>query len=76
MRHLQFISEFTTDIRFIAGHENIVADAMSGIAATTAALSFAQVAQVQEIDLGIKQYLKYLLPTISLRLQKTALPTA
>jgi Integrase zinc binding domain len=71
MRHLQFISEFTTDIRFIAGRENIVADAMSRIAATTAALSFAQIAQAQEIDMEMKQYL---LPTSALSLRQTQLP--
>jgi cleavage and polyadenylation specificity factor subunit 1 len=35
-KHLDFISQFTTDIRHISGQENIVADALSRIEAITA----------------------------------------
>ena len=70
-RHLQFISEFTTDIQFIAGRENIVADAMSRIAAMSAALSYAQVARAQETDREIQEYR---LPGSSLNLVPTPLP--
>ena len=35
-KHLDFISQFTTDIRHISGHENIVADALSRVEAITA----------------------------------------
>lgn len=70
-RHLQFISEFTTDIQFISGRENVVADAMSRIEAISAEISFAQVAKAQETDVEMKQYL---LPASSLRLRQTPLP--
>lgn len=70
-RQLQFISEFTTNIEYIAGRENIVADAMSRIAAMSAALSFPAVAQAQESDPDLRQHL---LPTSALRLQQTPLP--
>ena len=70
-RQLQFISEFTTDIQFIAGRENLVADALSRIAAMSAAISFAQVAEAQKTD---QEMQRFLLPTSSLRLQQTPLP--
>ena len=52
-RHLSFISEFTADLRHVAGKENVVADALSRPAAAVAPaprgqVDFAQLAKAQE----------------------------
>ena len=44
-RHLSFIAEFTSDIQYIRGKHNVVADALSGIqAVTTPAIDLYQLA--------------------------------
>lgn len=35
LRHLDFISQYTTDLRYVVGAENVVADALSRVAAIT-----------------------------------------
>jgi len=54
IRHLDFIAQFTTDIRFVEGSENAAADALSQIAinATTSqpALDFEEIALAQQSD--------------------------
>jgi len=37
--HLDFISQFTTDIRHISGRDSVVADALSGVAAVSTSVS-------------------------------------
>lgn len=49
LRHLQYISEFTTDIQYISGNDNIVADALSRIN-SIALIDFAQIVDAQEND--------------------------
>jgi len=48
--HLDFISQFTTDIRHISGQENIVADALSRLEAITAPVRHDSLAAAQADD--------------------------
>ena len=48
--HLDFISQFTTDIRHIRGQENVVADALSRVEAITAPVTHDVLAAAQETD--------------------------
>lgn len=48
--HLDFISQFTTDIRHISGQENIVADALSRVEAITAPPTHDALAAAQDED--------------------------
>lgn len=50
IRHLDFISQFTTDIRHIAGAANATADLLSRIASITSEIDFERLASDQEID--------------------------
>lgn len=51
-RHLCYISEFTTDIRHIAGKENVVADALSRplLSALHEGINYTDLAQAQAAD--------------------------
>ncbi|CAK1585830.1 unnamed protein product [Parnassius mnemosyne] len=57
-RYLDYISQFTTDIRHIAGKENVVADALSRIDEITEAINYEALARDQEIDLELQGLLK------------------
>ena len=57
-RHLDFISQFTTDIAHISGAENIVADALSRIEQLAATIDFAAVARSQLNDDELQHYLR------------------
>ncbi|XP_076256094.1 uncharacterized protein LOC143193654 [Rhynchophorus ferrugineus] len=58
-RHLDFISQFTTDIRHISGQDNIVADAPSRIdEITSPAVNFEALAASQERDEELRSYLE------------------
>jgi hypothetical protein len=48
--HLDFISQFTTDIRHISGQKNVVADALSRVKSVTAPPSFDALATAQTRD--------------------------
>jgi len=48
--HLDFISQFTTDIRHISGQDNIVADALSRVEVITAPVTHEALAAAQESD--------------------------
>lgn len=66
-RHLDYISQFTTDIRHIAGKDNVVADTLSRIDEITTPLDLDLLAKAQTTD----PELKHLLETGSaLRLEK------
>lgn len=71
-RCLDFIGQFTTDIRHISGKFNIVADALSRIESITHGLDYHKLAQSQETD----EELKELLTTsdTGLQLKKLVLP--
>ncbi|KAG8178678.1 hypothetical protein JTE90_025599 [Oedothorax gibbosus] len=51
-RQLDFISQFTTDIRYIKGSENIVADTLSRISSISmpSPIDYEQIAQAQQND--------------------------
>ena len=60
IRHLDYISQFTTDIRHIKGNENVVADALSrielnAISNASPSLDYAIVAEHQQDDDELKQ---------------------
>ena len=57
IRHLDFVSQFTTDIRHVSGNENPVADALSRITTLTpsSTIDFAAMAHAQRSDEELKQ---------------------
>ncbi|XP_061729197.1 uncharacterized protein LOC133534126 [Cydia pomonella] len=70
-RHLDFISQFTTDIRHISGKDNVVADALSRIEELEAPVSLETIAQHQASDPELQQLLS---SGSSLHLQKLYVP--
>jgi len=48
--HLDFISQFTTDIRHISGQDNVVADAPSRVEAISTSVSPEALAEAQDTD--------------------------
>lgn len=72
-RYLDFISQFSTDIRFVAGKDNIVADTLSRIEELSTPLDYHRLAQAQETDVELQTLL---VDGSSLQLQKVFLPDA
>lgn len=70
-RHLDYIAQFTTDIRHISGKNNIVADTLSRIEEMELPVTLDTLAKAQASDTELSQYLK---EGTSLRLQKQELP--
>lgn len=70
-RHLDFISQFTTDIRHISGKDNVVADALSRIEELEVPVSLETIAQHQASDPELQQLLDN---GSSLQLQKLHVP--
>lgn len=70
-RHLDFISQFTTDIRHISGKNNVVADTLSRVDELEAPVSLADLAESQASDAELAEYLA---DNRSLRLEKKELP--
>eukprot|EP00794_Sanderia_malayensis_P005072 gene5072-biopygen4130 len=76
-RHLDYISQFTADIRHVTGKENVVADALSRMelnavqTSTTATIDFNLLAQAQQSDPDLPS-----LQTSSLQLQAVPLPSS
>ena len=71
IRHLDFISQFTSDIRYIKGGDNTAADALSRINNTTTAplvVDFHEIAKAQLTDNELKQLRSSSTPS-SLKLQ-------
>lgn len=58
-RHLEFIGQYTTDIRHIPGESNVVADALSRIASIkiSGPIDFVAVAEEQKIDAELQNLL-------------------
>ena len=69
--HLDFISQFTTDIRHIAGQENVVADALSRVEAVCASVSPEALSEEQAKDAELTALLQ---GTTALRLEKIPIP--
>lgn len=70
-RHLDFISQFTTDIRHISGKENVVADTLSRIEEVTAPIDYGTLAKLQASDPEMKLLLE---GGSSLQLDKLKVP--
>lgn len=56
-RHLEYIAQFTTDVRHIAGEENVVADALSRVEAIEKAVSLEELVEEQSGDKELKALL-------------------
>ena len=75
IRHLDFISQFTSDVRYIKGSENAAADALSRVAVNTITsntIDFHAMALAQQNDLEL---IRLQPGTTSLTLQPIPLPT-
>lgn len=57
-RHLDYISQFTTDIRHVPGKQNVVADALSRVEAITSTLDYAALARSQATDTELQAILQ------------------
>ena len=83
-RHLCFVSEFTTDIRYVKGADNVVADALSrvqidetisvaaidGVSADV--INYAEMARQQAIDIGVQRLVSHsTLQIVSCKLPET-----
>lgn len=71
--HLDFISQFTTDIRHISGKDNITADTLSRIEAISAPVDLELLAREQSSDTELKDLLSRK-TTSSLKLEKVIIP--
>lgn len=60
MRHLDFIAQFSTDIRHLPGEENVVANALSRIDSLSQplSLSYAEIARAQKEDNELQNMVK------------------
>lgn len=70
-RHLDYISQFTTDIRHISGRDNVVADTLSRVDELQAPINFDLLASSQTADDELTQLLG---SQSSLRLRKIGIP--
>jgi hypothetical protein len=57
-RHLDFISQFTTDIRYVPDKQNIVADTLSRVDALSETIDYTALAISQQGDNELKKYEK------------------
>ena len=71
-RHLDYIEQFTTDIRYIKGPDNNVADALSRIEAIGMSVDHRTLAAAQESDDELRDIVNY--GTCALRLQRVRFP--
>jgi cleavage and polyadenylation specificity factor subunit 1 len=69
--HLDFIAQFSTDVRHILGQDNVVADALSRVESITAAPSHDALAASQESDGELRALLA---SDTALRLEKQQIP--
>ncbi|CAK1579241.1 unnamed protein product [Parnassius mnemosyne] len=70
-RHLDYIAQFTTDIRHISGKDNVVADTLSRIEALEAPIDLEALAKSQASDPELEKLIK---EGSSLRLEKLTVP--
>jgi hypothetical protein len=73
IRYLDYISQFTTEVRHISGKDNVVADMLSRIeeVGLPSPIDFQELAEAQENDDELKQILKN---NTALNLRKIQLP--
>lgn len=73
LRHLELISQFTTNIVYIKGAENTAADALSRICSTWSAnsIDFGEIAEAQQNDDELKALLE---GSTTLQLHKLTVP--
>lgn len=57
-RYLDFIGQFTTDIRHVSGKDNVVADALSRVDEIRATIDYHQLAQSQRSDEELRKHLQ------------------
>lgn len=57
-RRLDLIGQFTTEIKHVAGQDNVVADALSRVEAISPAVSTAEIVEAQKVDPELEQLLK------------------
>jgi cleavage and polyadenylation specificity factor subunit 1 len=69
--HLDFVAQFTTDIRHISGQDNVVADALSLFESVTAPPTYDALATSQDSDDELRTLLE---STTALRLEKLKIP--
>jgi cleavage and polyadenylation specificity factor subunit 1 len=69
--HLDFVAQFTTDIRHISGQDNVVADALSRIDSVNVSPSYDTLAALQNSDDELRIHLG---STTTLRLKKIPIP--
>ncbi|GBM73895.1 hypothetical protein AVEN_40155-1 [Araneus ventricosus] len=76
LRHLDFISQFTTDIRHVTGGENIPADTLSRTAAIACPtpINYQDMAEAQSSDRDLQSYLAN--PSPALQLKRLAMPNS
>jgi len=70
-RHLDYIGQFTTDIRHVTGERNVVADALSRAEEIHSPMNYAALAESQEKDDELKKYVQ---GESGLRLEKVEIP--
>lgn len=70
-RHLDYISQFTTDLKHISGKDNLVADTLSRIEELELSIDFSKLALSQESDPELKELLEH---GTSLHLEKVKIP--
>ncbi|XP_018360008.1 PREDICTED: uncharacterized protein LOC108759186 [Trachymyrmex cornetzi] len=70
-RHLEYISQFTTDIRYIAGRDNVVTDALSRTEEVRQGINFEDLAKAQESDTELQAVLE---AKKGLRLERIPVP--
>ena len=69
--HLDFISQFTTDIRHISGKDNVIADALSRVEAVGTSVSPEILAETQDTDAELATLLQ---GATALRFEKIQVP--
>lgn len=70
-RYLDFIAQFTTDIKYVPGHQNVVADTMSRVDEIVSPVDYSALAEDQETDNELRELLQ---KGTSLKLEKVRIP--
>lgn len=70
-RHLEYISQFTTDIRHVSGTDNVVADALSRVEEVAAGINLKSLAESQATDPELQEFMR---SDNGLELQRVRIP--